>query len=99
MKLKSKILRLIFVFLLFISLYALAWSGKCVAIHNGDTISVMHEGKAERIRLHGIDCPERRQPFSKKKRCASKAAQGATRLVKQDIVFSVTGSRDCSSTM
>jgi len=43
-----------------------AWSGKCVAVTDGDTIQVMHLGKAERLRLYGIDCPEKNQPFGKK---------------------------------
>ena len=42
------------------------FNGKVVAVKDGDTIEVMHEGKAERIRLTGIDCPERGQPFSAK---------------------------------
>jgi len=44
----------------------LAWSGECVAVTDGDTIKVMHEGKAEKIRLYGIDCPEKKQAFGKK---------------------------------
>ena len=44
------------------------WSGKCVGIADGDTIRVMHRGKAERIRLYGIDCPERGQDFSTRAR-------------------------------
>ena len=40
-----------------------SFSGKVVAISDGDTIRVMHNGSAERIRLWGIDCPEKRQPF------------------------------------
>ena len=40
-----------------------AFTGKVVAISDGDTIRVMHNGRAERIRLWGIDCPEKRQPF------------------------------------
>ena len=35
------------------------WSGKCVGIADGDTIRVMHKGKAEKICLYGIDSPER----------------------------------------
>ena len=40
-----------------------SFSGNVVAISDGDTIRVMHNGRAERIRLWGIDCPEKRQPF------------------------------------
>lgn len=31
---------------------------------DGDTITVMHDGKAEKIRFYGIDCPEGHQDFS-----------------------------------
>ena len=37
-----------------------------VGISDGDTIEVLHEGKAEKIRLYGIDCPEDHQDFSHK---------------------------------
>ncbi len=37
--------------------------GRVVGVIDGDSIRVMHEGKAEPIRLLGIDCPEKRQPF------------------------------------
>ncbi len=37
--------------------------GKVVGVIDGDSIKVMHEGKEEQIRLIGIDCPEKRQPF------------------------------------
>ena len=36
------------------------YTGKCVGITDGDTISVMHSGKAVKIQLEGIDCPEHR---------------------------------------
>jgi endonuclease YncB( thermonuclease family) len=39
------------------------FSGRVVGVSDGDTIKVMHGGKAEKIRLHGIDCPERNQAF------------------------------------
>src|SRR3954469_21357686 len=45
------------------TLLAEDFTGKVVAITDGDTIKVMHGGAAERIRLWGIDCPESKQPF------------------------------------
>ncbi len=41
------------------------WVAGCV-VSDGDTITVLHSGKGERIRLHGIDCPEKRQAFGKR---------------------------------
>ena len=43
-----------------------SWTGKVVGVIDGDTIDVLHNGQAERIRLNGIDCPEKGQPFGKK---------------------------------
>ena len=60
---------LIFILLLLsIPLYACEgiaaeFTGKVVGVIDGDTIGVMHNGKAEQIRLNGIDCPEKKQPF------------------------------------
>jgi micrococcal nuclease len=42
---------------------AAAWSGKVVGVSDGDTITVLHGGGQERIRLWGIDCPEKGQDF------------------------------------
>jgi len=41
------------------------FSAKVTSIIDGDTIEVLHEGKSEKIRLYGIDCPEGGQSFSK----------------------------------
>lgn len=43
-----------------------AWSGKCVGISDGDTVKVMRQGKPEKIRLFGIDCPEVNQDFGRR---------------------------------
>ena len=45
-----------------------AWSGEVVGITDGDTITVFNSKtlKDVKIRLYGIDTPERGQPFSKK---------------------------------
>ncbi len=40
-----------------------SFAGKVVSVTDGDTIQVMHDGKAEKIRLHGVDCPESSQAF------------------------------------
>ena len=42
------------------------WSGVVVGVSDGDTITVLHGGRGEKIRLYGIDTPEKRQAFGKK---------------------------------
>ncbi len=37
-----------------------------VGVSDGDTITVLHKGKPERIRLNGIDYPEKRQAFGRR---------------------------------
>lgn len=41
-----------------------AFRAECTRIVDGDTIDVAHAGETVRIRLEGIDCPERDQPFA-----------------------------------
>ncbi|AFM27728.1 thermonuclease family protein [Desulfomonile tiedjei] len=55
--------RLWIIFLCLFPTAVFSWSGKCVAVTDGDTISVMHHDTAEKIRLYGIDCPEGHQAF------------------------------------
>ena len=43
-----------------------AWQGKVVGISDGDTINVLHNNKGEKVRLYGIDTPEKHQDFGKK---------------------------------
>ncbi len=40
------------------------WLGLCVGVSDGDTITVMRDGLEVRVRLNGVDAPEREQPFS-----------------------------------
>ena len=63
---------------LFISFFCLlcsvpsAWAveppftGKVVGVSDGDTITVMHKGRGEKVRLFGIDCPEKNQDFGER---------------------------------
>jgi endonuclease YncB( thermonuclease family) len=54
-------------FLALISFPAYAdFSGRIVGISDGDTIKVMHIGRAEKVRLYGIDCPEKGQAYGNK---------------------------------
>ena len=51
--------------------------GPVVRILDGDTIEVLHNQHPERIRLRGIDCPEKGQAFGKRaKQAASELAFG-----------------------
>ena len=40
-----------------------AWSGKVIRVI--DSITVLHNGGGDKIRLYGIDCPEKGQDFGK----------------------------------
>jgi micrococcal nuclease len=61
--------------------------GKVVKVADGDTITVLEDQTQHRIRLYGIDAPERRQDFSNKaKQFVSGLVFGKqVRVVKQDI--------------
>ena len=41
-------------------------SGKVISVLDGDTIKVLHNNQPERIRLQGIDCPEKGQAFGQR---------------------------------
>ena len=49
------------------------FSGPVVSVLDGDTIEVLHKKRPERIRLSGIDCPEKGQPFGEKAKQATPA--------------------------
>lgn len=52
-------------------------AGLVISVIDGDTIEVLHDQRPERIRLSGIDCPEKGQSFGKRaKQAASDLASG-----------------------
>ena len=53
----------LFLMALPILVYAEQFTGKVVGLSDGDTISVLREGKAVKVRLHGVDTPEKAQAF------------------------------------
>ena len=60
--------------------------GKVVAISDGDTFTLLSEGRLIKIRLAGIDAPERRQVFGNKARksLAALAFNQRARVVEMD---------------
>ena len=65
-----------------------AFKGTVVRVQDGDTITVLHDGKEEHVRLSEIDCPERHQAFGRQ---ASYATQA---LAMGKVVTVVTEGRD-----
>ena len=49
------------------------FTGPVVSVLDGDTIEVLHNQHPERIRLSGIDCPEKGQAFGKRAKQAASA--------------------------
>ncbi len=62
---RTSILAILAVLLVCLPSYALdrTFSGPVVGIIDGDTIDVLVDRSAVRVRLHGIDCPEKSAPF------------------------------------
>jgi endonuclease YncB( thermonuclease family) len=44
-----------------LSVSAYDFSGRVVGVSDGDTVTVLHDGRGEKIRLYGIDAPEKSQ--------------------------------------
>ena len=59
--------------LLCASLATADFTGPVVAVLDGDTIEVLHNTHPERIRLSGIDCPEKGQAFGNRAKQATSA--------------------------
>lgn len=66
----SHVNRTLYLALLFISslAYLEDFPSRIPGITDGDTITVLHNGRGEKVRLNGIDCPERRQAFGTRAR-------------------------------
>jgi len=54
--------------LLSIPATCLSWSAKVVSVTDGDTITVIRDGRQVKIRLYGIDSPEKSQDYGQKAR-------------------------------
>lgn len=47
------------------------FTGRVVGVMDGDTIEVLHNKTPQRIRLYGIDCPEKAQAFGQRAKQAT----------------------------
>lgn len=59
--------------LLIPSLAVADFTGPVVSVLDGDTIEILHNQHPERIRLSGIDCPEKGQAYGKRAKQAASA--------------------------
>ena len=54
--------------LVFVHSLAFAYSGKVVAVQEGDRLTMLHNGKKLTVQLYGIDAPELKQPYGNEAR-------------------------------
>lgn len=63
---KNSFLVLLLTFFVLASASAHAWTGQVVAVTDGDTIKVLQDGRETKVRLYGVDTPEKKQDFGQK---------------------------------
>lgn len=56
-------------------------TGKIVRVLDGDTVEILAGNVATRVRLNGIDAPEKAQPFGQRSRQALTAIVGGKTVV------------------
>jgi endonuclease YncB( thermonuclease family) len=54
---------------------------KVVTVHEGDRLTIYHNGRSEMIYLKNVDCPEPKQPYGKQARRAAAAYIGGREIV------------------
>jgi len=69
----GKLMKRYFRFILPLLIYAIfplsvsySYEAQVVGVSDGDTIKVLNEGKEQKIRLYGVDTPEKKQDFGQK---------------------------------
>ncbi len=63
---KKILILIISIILVSIFSFGETFTGKCVAVTDGDTAKVMREGKEVKVRFWGIDTPEKKQAYGTK---------------------------------
>jgi endonuclease YncB( thermonuclease family) len=60
---RHKILLILLLVLILHPASSWAWQDKVVDISSGDAITVLHDGREEKVFLYGIKCPRQQQNF------------------------------------
>ena len=60
-----------FILFVFIPLSLFAFSAKVIKISDGDTITVLSGKEQTKVRLYGIDAPEKKQDYDQKTYCSA----------------------------
>lgn len=83
----SPVAALLLVALLALPGHALTLTGKVIKVADGDTLTILVDGQKERIRLVGIDTPEKKQPVwgPRTKDFTTRLAMGKTVRVETDV--------------
>jgi micrococcal nuclease len=66
----------------------LSWAdfvARVVTVHEGDRLTIRHDGRTEIIYLQDIDCPELKQPYGKQAKLATAAYVGNCDVVVQSL--------------
>jgi micrococcal nuclease len=67
----------------------LSWAdfvARVVAVHEGDRLTIRHDGRSETIYLKNIDCPELKQPYGKQAKQVAAAYVGNRDVVVRGLV-------------
>lgn len=60
------------------------FQGRVTWVNDGDTLIVLHKGRKIRVRLYGIDAPEKEQPYARQSlKAAIRLAKGNTVTVER----------------
>jgi micrococcal nuclease len=54
-------------------------------VHEGDRLTIYHDGRKEMVFLKGIDCPELKQPYGKKAKQVTQVYVGTREVVIQTL--------------
>ena len=73
----------------------LSWAADFVArvvtVHEGDRLTIRHQGRNETIYLKDIDCPDLKQPYGKQAKIATAAYVGSRDVVVRGLTRSKQG--------